>query len=283
VNRLRLAERAFVVLDRMQVWDDPDVITDDDDDSHLTDAERDEQRRDSAARDEIIRGAREGTPFVFSDDLTAVVEAAALNLPGFVFAPSDLRAPSGFVLFATPLVFDEYAEVEENGDPEGGAMDGFLWSRTTLDDGIMVQPFVLWRESHGWLLAPFRFVRFGSRWDDDGGGLCRMEAAALRILCERIAIPETEWVPRPVRRRHRVDYARLRLGNLHLWTLREGLRREHGEQGHALTTRHLVSAHWKQQWYPGEQRHAPILVAAYQRGPKSAPLVVKRRVGVVVR
>ena len=115
-------------------------------------------------------------------------------------------------------------------------------------------------------------------------GLELIQAASFRLLGERIVVPETGWMPRTIRRRARFDWARLNLGNLHLWTLREAIRRDHDEHpGTSLTTRHLVSAHWKQQWYPSEGRHAPVLIHTYQRGPKAAPLVIRKRVGVVIR
>ena len=40
--------------------------------------------------------------------------------------------------------------------------------------------------------------------------------------------------------------------------------------------RWLVSFHWREQWYPSEQRHKSIAIQPYEKGPKDKPLWVPR-------
>lgn len=56
-----------------------------------------------------------------------------------------------------------------------------------------------------------------------------------------------------------------------------GPKREPGEAG-AVNWSHrwLVSFHWREQWYPSENRHKSIAIQPYEKGPKDKPLWVPR-------
>jgi hypothetical protein len=47
--------------------------------------------------------------------------------------------------------------------------------------------------------------------------------------------------------------------------------------------RWIVRPHWRQQWYPSEDRHKPVLVAAYVKGPPEKPLKTASKLFAVVR
>lgn len=44
------------------------------------------------------------------------------------------------------------------------------------------------------------------------------------------------------------------------------------------THRWIVRGHWRQQWYPAQQRHKQIWIGAYEKGPDDLPLVIRERV-----
>ena len=56
-----------------------------------------------------------------------------------------------------------------------------------------------------------------------------------------------------------------------------GGKREPGEAGTVnWSHRWLVSFHWREQWYPSENRHKSIAIQPYEKGPKDKPLWVPR-------
>jgi hypothetical protein len=56
-----------------------------------------------------------------------------------------------------------------------------------------------------------------------------------------------------------------------------GPKREPGEGGTVnWSHRWLVSFHWREQWYPSENRHKSIAIQPYEKGPKDKPLWVPK-------
>lgn len=56
-----------------------------------------------------------------------------------------------------------------------------------------------------------------------------------------------------------------------------------GESTIEYSHRWIVRPHWRQQWYPSQQRHAPRWIPAHIKGPEDRPLLVKDRVFHVSR
>jgi hypothetical protein len=44
----------------------------------------------------------------------------------------------------------------------------------------------------------------------------------------------------------------------------------------AWSRRWLVSRHWREQWFPSEQRHKSIVIEAYVKGPPDKPLILPK-------
>lgn len=42
--------------------------------------------------------------------------------------------------------------------------------------------------------------------------------------------------------------------------------------------RFIVQAHWRNQWYPSQQRHAPRWIPSYVKGPEDRPLILRDKV-----
>lgn len=257
----------------------------------------------------------QATPYALDGDLTDVLEFVMVTLPDFVLSPMDPRTPAGVAVFDRPIVTprvaaakaegrwhdgvdgiaavswwpataDQLPSERENGDR--GVVFGMHLADVLSDDdppnALIVTEYAAFGGAlvHCWDIV--ENWRYGTPWNPVPDGEhtgAQLAAALFRLLRQRVAVPHEEWMPRQARRAAQ----RLNLSNLALWTLRESQQGENGEQGSgsALDHRHIVSAHWKQQWYPSEQRHAPILIDAYVRGPKDAPLIVRQRVGVVIR
>jgi hypothetical protein len=56
----------------------------------------------------------------------------------------------------------------------------------------------------------------------------------------------------------------------------QGPRREYHHQW-------IVHGFWRDQWYPSEQRHKPIYIADFVKGPAGAPMLGGERVSVLRR
>lgn len=55
-----------------------------------------------------------------------------------------------------------------------------------------------------------------------------------------------------------------------------------GEEIH-YSHRFIVSGHWRNQWYPSQDRHAPKYIPSYIKGPDDKPLIIRDRVFHVAR
>jgi len=66
------------------------------------------------------------------------------------------------------------------------------------------------------------------------------------------------------------------------------LRRREGEKTEcgcevAWSRRWIVRTHWRKQWYPSREEHAPVLIHSYIKGPEDMPLVTVQEKVVEVR
>jgi hypothetical protein len=62
--------------------------------------------------------------------------------------------------------------------------------------------------------------------------------------------------------------------------LREVYRPSESPEGREVNWDHrwMVSGHWRQQWYASEQRHRPVFISPFVKGPADRPLVVRPKV-----
>jgi hypothetical protein len=239
--------------------------------------------------------------YVFSRDLTDLLEIASLDVPDYELSPLDPRTPDGFVIFdrpvhlsydvklGTPITADGigWLDANEATPPELG----FVFLRRDIDGGCdpaNATGFAPWVYGRT-LLA---HLNSGddpapSDWFDTMWSMHRLLPALFRLLHERVAVPyPLDRLDRPTRR------ALLRRGpilpgSLSIWLLREGVPRATDEAAdwRRLQHRHIVRKHWHAYWHGSGtgRRIVPHLLDAYIQGPPGTPIIARRRVGAVVR
>lgn len=109
------------------------------------------------------------------------------------------------------------------------------------------------------------------------------------FMQQRICVRRQEAVDRPARRRmERAGWQYT--PQIEVVTLRARDYVGHHDDGYTLETeppdwscRWIVRAHWRQQFYPSENRHKRILIGAYVKGPEDRPLKTAGKLFAVVR
>jgi hypothetical protein len=104
-------------------------------------------------------------------------------------------------------------------------------------------------------------------------GLARLAISFWLLASQRLFVAQPREVSRAVRRR-----ANREIKTVVVMSLR---RREYPETGGTRKVdwshRWLTRGHWRNQWFPSENRHKPIWIDGYVKGPKDKPFVAKRR------
>lgn len=112
-------------------------------------------------------------------------------------------------------------------------------------------------------------------------------AAACSFIEQKILVQSPEKVDRPTRRRLGKEWRPeplVRVVELRKQEVRNY--QERGEAGEPVewSCRWLVQGHWRNQWYPSRNEHAPAWIGPYVKGPEDKPLKPpKARVYAVVR
>jgi hypothetical protein len=256
---------------------------------------------------EEMRDALSAPVYVVTGDMVALLDATYQSVPLYRLAPSDLLTTSGFVLFARPIVVsigvydarEPPPVIDESTVPDQPVpIDGLAWR--TNSSGIGGCALLSRMEWNGGglltatgrpaprtpdaLTAPFGWHSwaFGVEFSRDNNSWSLI-AAFLRLIRERVVVSSEDRLPRAdARALDRVD---LPLDAIVTVTLRRAAKRDDEGGGAAVDWSHrwLVRAHWRQQWYPSENRHAPILVAPYVKGPEDKPFIAKDRIFEVSR
>lgn len=234
--------------------------------------------------------ATDADPYYVAGEMVDVLEMAALDVPVWDVAAPDLLTPTGFVLFdrpirGLPLLVDdgEPAAFDEDG------LDGFGWWQSAAPDGtqtVVTGPF--WFDRGGPFsrhtvvpcsVPPFMPLVLGRPWDQAPERRMAILAAFWRLIqmpfVSRIVDDDVDRATRRM-----LNRARLPLTETIVVTLRKAKRRDVDGEPRPIDWSHrwLVRGHWANQWYPSEQRHAPVYRAPYVKGPEDKPFVPKHRI-----
>jgi hypothetical protein len=121
----------------------------------------------------------------------------------------------------------------------------------------------------------------------DDGAHYQLIAATWLLMGQTLTRTRTETAPRPARKRiTRIDPALPT--TVRCIDLRRVRTTGPGPDtttttGRAYHHRWVVTGHWRNQWYPSQQRHRPIWIAPHLAGPDDAPLLGGDRVHVLRR
>jgi hypothetical protein len=224
------------------------------------------------------------SPYWIDTPMVDLLEVATLDCPEYELHPNDLLTPDGLVIFDRPLVL-----VNDDGRDTAPIMglawvsdvEGIVWTplMSSLDGVLMPMLLTGW---DGWQFGSARATLFD---DDsiDSGATLKLLPAFLRLIREHVVIRSHERLDRHTARR--LQRSGLPLTEIVWVTLRRRQTAESIEEGGGGDWSHrwMVRGHWRNQWYPSEQRHAPRYISAHIKGPESAPLIIKQRRYEVIR
>jgi hypothetical protein len=252
--------------------------------------------------------------YYVTEPMSAVVRQAAESMPPYRFLKEDMPSPIGLVVWAAPIGKIDDAWIEHHADRrvhEAVWFRAALWAPATTEMGPGVQ-VSLFSDTDTLIdrgIAPDGYTDDQlARFKQALGPLAYYDEAALPyadladhpiknsafaavmttwlIMGQRIAVVEHERLPRQMRR------AAARAGEpeptVRTITLRRAAKPGQADedgQGPKREFHHrwIVKGHWRQQWYASEQRHKPIYIADFVKGPEGAPMIGGERVSVLRR
>jgi len=262
-----------------------------------------------AARGWVEDGFRQAELFWVSTEMTQLVTAMYPTIPDCIPEPP---CPDGLVIFARSI---PGLDAESGGEIYTTA---FLWRTVVTKVGVCwgIETYA-WRDHiNAWRLMsmeereafrtamPMRLhPTGGSEWPVESmtsdfsrlpASNAQMEASMLEdrrvlstfwALCSQRITLEERWQPdRNIRRQAQREGWRS-IPEVRIIRLREPTARIDRESGREVEWSHrwLVGSHWRNQWYPSRQAHAPKLIDSYQKGPADKPLIIRPTVRALVR
>lgn len=222
-----------------------------------------------------------GVPVYVSRDVLAILDVAYPDFQPEVFAQSDPFVEAGFAAFEHPIHL--HAD-HPDGDAEM-PVAALGWAPVTFEGetktgvGFALWPPVGHTDSSGRYSVAVR--SFGAGWRPSDSPINRFVQAFWR-LGQQFVLAE-ERLPRAERRR-----AERRNRPVESVTIMRLRRAKHptASGDHVpvdWTHRWIVRGHWRNQWYPSEQRHRQRYVIPHVKGPDDKPLHVTRKVVEFIR
>lgn len=227
---------------------------------------------------------RHAATYWVSAEMSRFLTHAQQDFPETPLRWDEVTGPSGFILFEEALEFT----ADLNGEPVTRTFESLHWSSLGGYGDESQEDFAILIE----LREP------GDREPEAnslmGGGFYTTDTiqktlrAFWALTRQRIALPTRRRVDRPTRRRaERTTFRLPEDGAINVVDLRRPERHQAADATEQRliewSHRWIVSGHWRNQWYPSEEMHRPTFIEAYEKGPDSAPLIVKDRVYKVFR
>lgn len=239
------------------------------------------------------------SPYYWAWHICEMVEVSAMTVPEWKLKAEDLVTPYGFSWFACPLpLYDPYKQKTPKDGGGNHWMVGFCWG----PDGVGgVWVYSLYQAKPAIMITGQQvggYVKLGRgfcwRFDETirdaivsppspkyQGRIFReldYLSASFLFLNQRIIRVDTRSDARyfdSQGRPTRVDADPNPLVRT-VQLRRTAVGRDHEERTRQIDWSHrwLVSAHWRQQWYPSLDEHRPVLVSPYMKGPEDKPLKV---------
>lgn len=253
-----------------------------------------------------------GETFAVSVDVCQLLEGAARSLPEFTVHESDVPAKWGFVYLEEPLLLHDDTEfsrpiiVKAIGWATAGATgtkgdDEFTIPNYGVAISIWTDPrdprdHMAAEVPNHEILPPLFFLSYQAhQWDTSlAVGRDKMNAHILRWLYSlwrfvqepfidgRAILPGRPAMKRAIR-------AGRPTAEVKVVRLRKRSQSRHDPENPLddddilWSHRWLVKGHWRNQWYPSQDRHAPKWISGYVKGPEHLPLLVKDTVFQVDR
>lgn len=257
-----------------------------------------------------------GDSVYVAPNFLTLTEAATEGMPDFAFRASDLMVSQAFFYFARPVllpftsvegdeVLDDIDDIwvrgvilfpvgkpEQNHVPlTEDTVFRITYLIHNMDAGLQA-PNLLYKSSEGepvdprdyrWATIYSHQVAKGVRVTSYPGKSLKFFMALNLLMQQKIGYNRVVEPDRPLRRRKMRTAPNM--GDIIVAHLRRRVPRdpEHEEwdethEGPEWSHRWLVRGHWRNQWYPSENRHKPVWIMPFVKGPDDKPLIIKDRV-----
>lgn len=246
----------------------------------------------------VVDALRRADLYLIGPEMLDLVGEAAKTLPDHAFSEADVPSSEGFCVFATPIRID--------GD-ESWPFIGFSWCRIlfgspsnpTGESAVHVtwwgrsKDMRSYHPSDGPYPAVIPGLHYmaheGEHWMQAQHGAPAGGNNSPAWLAAFWRIAQEEWVSverqTPNSESKRAARQKRPPSDVRVVTLR----RPAGESPEAkggegnYSHRWWVKGHWRQQWYPSQDRHAPRWIRGHVKGPEDKPFVAKETVHVLRR
>lgn len=227
---------------------------------------------------------RHAVTYWVSAEMSRFLTHAQQDFPDLPLRWDEVSGPSGFILFEESLEFTG----DLNGEPATRRFESLHWSSLGGygDEGQEDFAILIELREPGDAEPEANSLMGGGFYTTDT--VQKTLRAFWALTRQRIALPSRRRVDRPTRRRaERATFQLPEDGAISVVDLRRPDRKPVADAAEERMVewshRWIVSGHWRNQWYPSEEMHRPKFIEAYEKGPESAPLILKDRVYRVIR
>ena len=202
-------------------------------------------------------------PIFMEDEPQQLLASAWQSLPDFELREADLLVPNGYVQLALPLP----------GFWGDEPLVAFGWL-TDSASGLAVA--IAFADINGVSVpfpTPLAFPGEGKMADYEFP-IAKLLVAFWLLASQRLIVTSAQKPNRAVRRRAQER----EIESVIVVSLRRRSYPEtDGSRNVEWSHRWLTRGHWRNQWYPSENRHKPIWIADFVKGPPDKPFVAKQR------
>jgi hypothetical protein len=225
--------------------------------------------------------------------MTALAVTAGQSLPSFKLERPDLPSEFGVLYFASLLPAKKDIPANRIRAVTWGLSQPFanrpgvwlsFWGDTSAavqwakDDGAyseeMAADILRWAPAVMHMRAGF--MQFG---DPDREAVEKLTPATLAVRAAWLLMVQQIPAIHPLRPRRSELRAMRRRGldprGVRIVSLRHRKTEPVGDcaDGRVYSHRWVVKGHWRNQWYPSQQRHVPLWIHAHVKGPEGAPML----------
>lgn len=215
--------------------------------------------------------------FWVTPEMSSLATEAEKTMPGFELHRDDLPADIGIIYFPMVRVINAAGEADHECDV--AALWGPDWSDSTTSTGITLVIYTVHRKGTIDVLPVIRVhIEYGqdmitsAKHPQAGIQWARLVRCCWLLMQQRVATvteerPDRASLRRLTRAGQPVDPVRV-----------ISLRRASSSNPNHDSTREfhhrwVVRGHWRKQWYATQERHVPIWIAPFIKGPDDAPLL----------
>jgi len=245
--------------------------------------------------------------FYVAAPMLALATAAAESLPTFTLTPQDLPAPTGFLVFETPVLRHrrtaiaapvDLAALAAEGGNEVNADEAVLisaicwgsWAGNWSGGGVWITWYAEVGSDQPAVAAEMR-RKYGRVFIDQETQIPFTEDQPLHVgpdaFARATAIVKTIWLlmqqavgevasaPFDRATRRRMDRQKVEQSGVRVISLRRPVGAPSDGQGDHREWHHqwVVRGHWRRQWHPRVGLHRPTWIAPHIKGPEGAPML----------